>query len=163
MLRWFLSLHAPSHGFSLSPNKISRQASKEVTTPVVPTKQKEKARADDVLPVFGQGVDESQENEIDGGALSPVVSPILLENDLATPAPMKLNNIGRPNGNKFPSLPPPFTPSINKTLNKGKTANETIPPLPEGLTVSVLKSRLEGKKKIKCVLLSTCFVSIHAL
>lgn len=45
------------------------------------------------------------------------------------------------------SLPPPFTPSINRVLKA-----PVIPtPLPAGLTISELRARLNGKKKIKWV------------
>lgn len=43
------------------------------------------------------------------------------------------------------SLPPPFTPSINRVLK----APVMPTPLPAGLTISELRARLNGKKKIK--------------
>ena len=64
-------------------------------------------------------------------------------------------------------LPPPFTPSINKTLNMLGNPDEVgigfqAPPLPEGLTVAQMKTRLTGKNKIKwvpfsAVLICWCF------
>ncbi|KAJ7262179.1 DNA glycosylase [Mycena haematopus] len=51
------------------------------------------------------------------------------------------------------TLPPTFTPSINRTLAK-PARDDGVPPLPEGLTVAELKSRLTGKKKIKGAFLS---------
>jgi len=134
VLRWFLSLHAPSNGFGISPDRPTRPAS-------TAAKEDDKLVDDDVLPVFGQP------KEIDGSL--PPLTPGPLDD-----VPTELNNMGTPGGNEFPSLPPPFTPSINKTLNKGKKANEIVPPLPEGLTVSALKTRLDGKKKIKGALLT---------
>lgn len=44
------------------------------------------------------------------------------------------------------SIPPAFTPSVNKTLNK---IGKSIVPLPSGIDVGLLKGRLDGKKKIK--------------
>jgi hypothetical protein len=56
----------------------------------------------------------------------------------------------------LPSLPEPFTPSIQRTLNmSGAKGLNTPPKLPEGLTVGILKSRLEGKK-VKCVMDLQC-------
>ncbi|KAF8844730.1 DNA glycosylase [Paxillus ammoniavirescens] len=50
----------------------------------------------------------------------------------------------------IPSLPQPFTPSINKVIEGGNGKNGNLTPrtksLPEGLTQAMLKSRLDGKK-----------------
>ncbi|KAF9244874.1 hypothetical protein BU15DRAFT_85727 [Melanogaster broomeanus] len=57
----------------------------------------------------------------------------------------------------IPSLPPSFTPSINKVIEGGNGTNGNLRPwtksLPEGLTPAILKSRLDGKK-IKGALLT---------
>jgi DNA-3-methyladenine glycosylase II len=50
---------------------------------------------------------------------------------------------GEEGDNPFP-IPPPFTPSINRTLRQPLLP--TPHALPDGLTVSILKGRLEGKK-----------------
>ncbi|KIK97105.1 hypothetical protein PAXRUDRAFT_137018 [Paxillus rubicundulus Ve08.2h10] len=50
----------------------------------------------------------------------------------------------------IPSLPQPFTPSVNKVIEGGNSKNGNLTPwtkpLPDGLTQATLKSRLDGKK-----------------
>lgn len=62
---------------------------------------------------------------------------------------------GEPDDNGMTTIPPAFTPSIKKTLDKPAVDAGSEPvPLPAGVDVGLLKSRLDGKKKIKYVLIS---------
>jgi DNA-3-methyladenine glycosylase II len=58
---------------------------------------------------------------------------------------------GTPGAPGLPSMPPPLTPSVTRILSHVPDAPPP-PPLPAGLTVASLRSRLDGKKKIKCVM-----------
>lgn len=88
---------------------------------------------DETLPVFGKGPSTSTSRlpnapAIDASSVPPTITSNLIEGE-------------------FPSMPPPFTPSIKATLEKpGVDEGTDLVPLPEGLSVTVLKSRLEGKK-----------------
>lgn len=124
LVRWFLSLHSPTHLFALSPEKVSGQG-KSVEAPL----NLSASESDDALP----GV-------VDAAYKSKAVE------DVATGARTPLSD---DEDIDLPAVPPPFTPSIHKTLNR-YAAMEPLP-LPEGITVAMLKSRLEGKKKIKYV------------
>jgi DNA-3-methyladenine glycosylase II len=118
LLRWFLSLHSPSHGFSLSPEKID--SDKDVLA----------SQDKDALPSFGE--ESSQQREDRAASLDISSVPPAADDE---------------NGLQLPTMPAPFTPSINRTLNKVRKNNAEAPlPLPEGLTVGILKSRLDGKK-----------------
>jgi DNA-3-methyladenine glycosylase II len=74
-----------------------------------------------------------------------------------TPKKGGSSNLVESNATKVPPsgpLPPPFTPSINRTLRGetlgGSLSQVSIPSLPEGISVSTLKARL-NKKAAKCV------------
>ena len=95
---------------------------------------------DDVLPAQGLIGQDKSEVEIapDLSSVPPAAgavpgTPIGLERDL-------------------PAMPTPFTPSIERTLGTGGSRN-TLEPLPDSLSVAIMRARLDGKKKIKCVIL----------
>jgi len=142
LLRWFLSLHSPSHPFSISPEKVGGQSAEKKKKKGA-AGAKTKGSDNDALPVFEQAAEpESQGCSDLANATSPDITSIPPGNVLSTP----LLNGG---GSELPSMPAPFTPSIKKTLNNRKATGQIPVPLPECLTVAILKSRLEGKKKIK--------------
>ncbi|TFK44684.1 DNA glycosylase [Crucibulum laeve] len=134
LVRWFLSLHSPSHSFSISPQKVGGQASEKKKESKA-KKSTKKDKEDDALPVPGVSKDADA-----GIEQSPDISSI-------PPA----TNLKNGDSEGLASLPPAFTPSIKKTLNKPATSNGSVAPpaLPKGLTIAELKSRLDGKKKIK--------------
>ncbi|TFY63150.1 hypothetical protein EVJ58_g3421 [Rhodofomes roseus] len=113
VLRWFLSLHAPTtHPLTISPEKLPK-----------PEEEAEKNQSNgDVLPVLGEGAAGSQSQT---RALTPDLSSI-------PPAPSALpetpdekgttkdNSLAPSDEDRGNPLPPPFTPSINKTLNMAR-------------------------------------------
>jgi DNA-3-methyladenine glycosylase II len=130
LLRWFLSLHSPSHSFSLSPEKIDQPAKDHSAS-----QNQSQSQDKDALPSFGS---QNNSRQPEGPATSADVSsvPPAVDDEL-----------------QLLAMPTPFTPSINRTLNKvGKKKTKTPLPLPDGLTVVTMKSRLDGKK-IKYVLI----------
>lgn len=151
VVRWFLSLHSSTHNYSISPQKAPGQPS--------PAKKKGKAKGTivaedkDALPAFeAQTISNSQPiNDLSGEPstdVSSVPPTTMLDGDAL--------------GDGIPSMPLPFTPSINKTLNKPGVDSDSDPvPLPDNITVAVLKSRLDGKKKIKCV--HSAFIFLDAI
>ena len=134
VLRWFLSLHAPTaYPLAISPAKLPKTPEEE------PVK---KDKNGDILPTVSEDATGSQSRP---RALTPDLSSVPpAPSGLAkTPAQGKSDD-DESNGM---ALPTPFTPSINKTLNLVATSSDfTPPPLPEGLTPGLLKSRLQGKK-----------------
>ncbi|KAI9068248.1 DNA glycosylase [Trametes sanguinea] len=151
LLRWFISLHPPSHPVSLRKDKLTDQDKGEpITISLSPSK-----------------VANSQEDEsVD--TMQRVATPDA-SSVLPTPdAPLAPKSVakgkekavaeGLPAAPALSALPDPFTPSINKTLNMtatltGEDGDYVPPPLPDGLTVAQMKSRLSGKK-IKGALLT---------
>ncbi|EIN12006.1 DNA glycosylase [Punctularia strigosozonata HHB-11173 SS5] len=146
MLRWFLSLHSPSHRFAIAADKLPKppgdeqQQQQDSAPKATPGSKRKRPRK----PAEGDGdatVEQAAANEelsVPRGS-----SP---DGDATDPA-QEL---------RLPALPTPFTPSIETTLNAGGgdelpgAGKKTKPaPLPEGLSVAVLKSRLDGKKKVK--------------
>lgn len=122
VLRWFLSLHSPSHSFSLSPEKIDQPDDDNSASQL-------QSQDKDALPSFG-GQDSSQQRE--DRAASPDISsvPPAVDDELQPLA-----------------MPVPFTPSINRTLNKVRKKDAKTPlTLPDGMTVATMKNRLDGKK-----------------
>ncbi|KAH7914124.1 DNA glycosylase [Hygrophoropsis aurantiaca] len=140
ILRWFLSLHSPAHSFTLSPEKLSGNDAEAAAI-------KAKAKADeDVLPVLGKEGNEIQEDDATIAGPSDISS--------VPPAPVSatpFKNEAVPAS--LPSLPPLFTPSINKTLH-ADNASAPLEPLPEGLSVAILKNRLNSKNKVKGAILT---------
>lgn len=122
LVRWFLSLHSPTHLFALSPEKVSGQGKS-----IEATLNLSASESDDALP------------EVVDAAYKPRAVEDVATGD-GTP-------ISEDEDVDLPAVPPPFTPSIHKTLNRPTSTGRL--PLPEGLTVATLKSRLEGKKKIR--------------
>ncbi|KAI0355656.1 DNA glycosylase [Trametes cingulata] len=142
LLRWFISLHSPSHPLSLRKDKLADQTEDE--------------------PIAGN-LPPSMGTEGDGG---PITMPRTATPDASSipPAPDSLlvptptvKGKGKAGDDSAPAvgpamaLPEPFTPSINKTLNMkttstGEGGEYKPPPLPEGVTVALMKSRLSGKK-----------------
>ncbi|EPQ57693.1 hypothetical protein GLOTRDRAFT_38343 [Gloeophyllum trabeum ATCC 11539] len=133
LIRWFLSLHNPSYTIDISPQKL----------PKAP--------------------DEKEEEETGGpsDALTPSAPTAFPPVPALPETPKKNRGRGKAKATESDDdddlgpLPPPFTPSINRTLN-ARVPEEVrrVEPLPEGLTVAVLKSRLDGKKKIKGAMLT---------
>lgn len=133
LIRWFLSLHNPSYTIDISPQKL----------PKAP--------------------DEKEEEETGGpsDALTPSAPTAFPPVPALPETPKKNRGRGKAKATESDDdddlgpLPPPFTPSINRTLN-ARVPEEVrrVEPLPEGLTVAVLKSRLDGKKKIKGAILT---------
>ncbi|KAI0630166.1 DNA glycosylase [Trametes polyzona] len=142
LLRWFISLHSPSHPVSLRRDKLSDQ--------------------DQIQPVAGNPPAAGIEGEDGTMALPRAATP---DTSSVPPAPDTFivptstqKGKGKAAANSAPPkvvpampLPEPFTPSIDKVLNMHTTSTEDggeykPPPLPEGLTVALMKSRLSGKK-----------------
>ncbi|KAH9935612.1 DNA glycosylase [Fomitopsis serialis] len=151
VLRWFLSLHAPTaYPLTISPEKLPKNPEEEAKT--------KKSQVDgDVLPVPREDAAGSQSQT---RALTPDLSSMLPAPSALPETPVekgatKGKSQARPNDEDSGNpLPTPFTPSINNILNKAATAADFAPPpLPEGLTAGVLRSRLQGKK-MKGVLLT---------
>lgn len=151
VLRWFLSLHAPTaYPLTISPEKLPKHPEEE-------TEIKKSQVDGDVFPVPGKDTVGSQGQT---RALTPDLSSILpvpsaLPETPVERATTKGKSQARPdNEDSGNPLPTPFTPSINNVLNMAATAADFAPPpLPEGLTAGVLRSRLQGKK-MKGVLLT---------
>ncbi|OBZ68024.1 DNA-3-methyladenine glycosylase 1 [Grifola frondosa] len=153
LLRWFLSLHSPSYPLTISPKKL----------PQNPAEEDEDADKDaNALPITingaSNGASSTQETlsgSLDVSAILP--APVLpatpvRRNNRAGKGKAKAEENSDEAEDEAMALPPPFTPSINKTLNMFASTDEFKPvPLPEGLSAAVLKSRLDGKKKIKYV------------
>lgn len=161
LLRWFLSLHSPTHKITLSPLKLPGTGEDQTATGDTGKKSKTKKSAEtDLLPALGQtskAVEEREPPDNAGVSSIPPV-PTLPE----TPAPRGKKGKAKAaaeyesDGDSDSGvLPTPFTPSINKTLYMA-AKNAEIPPLPSGLSVSELKKRLDTKKKIKYVSSQLC-------
>ncbi|KAH9855095.1 hypothetical protein C2E23DRAFT_607092 [Lenzites betulinus] len=133
LLRWFISLHSPSHPISLRQDKMT-------------------------CPTQSDAVDAGG-SVTQPRAATPDASSILpAPEDTPMPPPAakgkgknKAGKTAEQDGGSAMPLPPMFTPSINKTLNMIPTSTKdggeyTPPPLPESLTVALMKSRLSGKK-----------------
>ncbi|KAI0821636.1 DNA glycosylase [Trametes gibbosa] len=134
LLRWFISLHAPSHPVSLRQDKLTDQAA--VAAQLNSTAEGTPARATTPdassvpqapeRPLLPPAAEKGKEKQRAGNTVETEVSSAM-------------------------PLPAMFTPSINKTLNMVPTSTEdggeyTPPSLPESLTVAQMKSRLSGKK-----------------
>ena len=152
MLRWFISLHSPSHAVFIRKDKLSDQEATDT-----------QLSADNGA---SQTQDEMRDTTPDASALPPALDA------LASSAPKKKGKGKAATGTAAEAdtgmvLPPAFTPSINKTLNMLGNLDEVgigfqAPPLPEGLTVAQMKTRLTGKNKIKwvsfsAILMCWCF------
>ncbi|KAH9895145.1 DNA glycosylase [Cubamyces lactineus] len=144
LLRWFISLHAPSHPVSLRKDKLECPAEDK---PIAATPSK--SNGDEATMLRAATPDAS--------SIPPAPDSALEIGDSSGKGKAKAAGNAVPEGPAM-ALPEPFTPSINKTLNM--TAPSTVdgadykpPPLPEGLTVAQMKSRLSGKK-IKGALLT---------
>jgi DNA-3-methyladenine glycosylase II len=124
LVRWFLSLHSPTHLFALSPEKVSSQGKS--------TEANLNLAASESHDALLEVVDAAYNSKAVGDVATGARTPISKDEDV-----------------DLPSVPPPFTPSIHKTLDRSAIMEPV--PLPEGITVAMLKSRLEGKKKIKYV------------
>ncbi|KIJ67702.1 hypothetical protein HYDPIDRAFT_107169 [Hydnomerulius pinastri MD-312] len=107
------------------------------------------AEGGDALPTFTvTGVSET-ETRPTGSAVPEDISSVPPSSLLQTPHPSASNLAATPSALlPIPSLPKPFTPSINKVIEGNSEGNMKpwTKPLPEGLTSAVLKSRLDGKK-----------------
>ncbi|OSD06705.1 DNA glycosylase [Trametes coccinea BRFM310] len=152
LLRWFISLHSPSHPVSLRKDKLTDQHKDEPVT---------------ISSLSPSKVIDSQEdgsNDTMPRAATPDASSVLPIPDAPLAPNSAMKGKGKAGDESLPvapamsALPDPFTPSINKTLNMtanltGEDGEYVPPPLPEGLTVAQMKSRLSGKK-IKGALLT---------
>ncbi|PIL36242.1 hypothetical protein GSI_01904 [Ganoderma sinense ZZ0214-1] len=147
MLRWFVSLHAPSYPVSIRKDKLLDQ---NTDTQLAGTSSEEATQE--------SSASQSQVRAATPDVSAPPPDPALA----APPAPKKKGKGKGANGagtdaDTGMALPPAFTPSINKTLNMLGNTDEILfqpPPLPEGLTVAQMKTRLNGKNKIKGALLT---------
>ncbi|KAJ8468590.1 hypothetical protein ONZ51_g9542 [Trametes cubensis] len=144
LLRWFISLHAPSHPVSLRKDKLECPSEDK---PIAATPSK--SNGDEATMLRAATPDAS--------SIPPAPDSLLEIDESAGKGKTKAAGTVVPEGPAM-ALPEPFTPSINKTLNM--TAAPTVdgadyqpPPLPEGLTVAQMKSRLSGKR-IKGALLT---------
>lgn len=151
LLRWTLALHSQDYAVTFTPDKL-KSPEKETATPKSTTASKSKGKgkgkkgkkgtavAEDTLPLFGgNAIPEGENADI---STAPPASALVPEQDGADETASAVPEI--------PSMPPPFTPSINKTLSAITLKPGSEPPaLPAGLTVATLKSRLDPKKKIK--------------
>ncbi|KAG2015538.1 hypothetical protein CC2G_008802 [Coprinopsis cinerea AmutBmut pab1-1] len=122
LARWFLSLHSPAHTYTLSPEKVDASTSFQRRK----TNHASNDVEDDALPTVA-----SSANKLEGGEAA-AIGGVNRDGDTMTS-----------DTSASTLLPPPFTPSIQKTLSK---APEKAVPLPTGITISLLKSRLDGKK-----------------
>ncbi|KZT10642.1 DNA glycosylase [Laetiporus sulphureus 93-53] len=151
VLRWFLSLHAPSTlALTISPAKLPKNPEEEEPNESV-----------DALVVNG---DASTSNDL--RHTTPDISAVPPAPTALPVTPVKKNNgkgknRGPADADEVDSvLPAPFTPSINRVLNMNAYGNGAAgaaappSPLPDGLTPAIMKSRLDGKKKIKGALLT---------
>ena len=111
----------------------------------------------DALPTFGAdgtqeevGEEATQQDEGPAPDASSVPPGPLLESPVKGGGANGVNPNGTSSssGGGIPSLPPAFTPSIDKILNDVEKAVPHVP-LPEGLTIAELRLRLSGKKKVK--------------
>ena len=155
-MRWFLSLHSNDHNIALSPEKLKRPEEKPeaISTPTSKGKgRRAKATQEEgVLPTFGDAAPEGSTKDV----LSVALSPASITVDTADDQQMMAGSTG------LAMMPPPFTPSINKTLNNVQEGFKPTP-LPAGMTVATLKSRMDPKKKIKYVIriIHICQVLIY--
>ncbi|EPT04909.1 hypothetical protein FOMPIDRAFT_85468 [Fomitopsis schrenkii] len=135
VVRWFLSLHAPTtHPLIISPAKLPKNPEEEAGN---------KSKSDDVLPTIAEDRAAGSQNQ--PRALTPDLSSVPPAPSALAETPFQKTS-NSDEGNEM-VLPTPFTPSINTTLNMIATSsNFTPPPLPEGMTPGVLKNRLQGKK-----------------
>ncbi|KZT26847.1 DNA glycosylase [Neolentinus lepideus HHB14362 ss-1] len=130
--RWFLSLHSPSHKIDISPQKL----------PKAPNEDDEEGLSGALAPT---------KPPFDASSLPP--APALPETPKKSKQTKKVDN--EEDDEDLGPLPPPFTPSINRTLNAPVSDDvRELEPFPESLSVAILKSRLDGKKKIKGALLT---------
>lgn len=122
---WFISLHSPSHNYTISPEKVGGKAAKKKAKDL-PTKSANEETGEEAEGSSLREEDNPESPDISSAL--PVSSTGTAEQGLAT-------------------LPPPFTPSLKKTLQERAADDGLDPaPLPESLSVSILKSRLDGKK-----------------
>jgi DNA-3-methyladenine glycosylase II len=145
VLRWFLSLHSPTYNVIVTPNKVKSPEEKKAQAQVTPKSKgkgrrgKGEAKVDDnALPLFGEAA-------TDGIAMSSVPPGPVFANPLSDSGATE-EEVGTQV--ELPSMPAPFTPSINRTLNAVKMGTNP-PPLPDGLTITILKNRLNPKNKVK--------------
>ncbi|EJF65257.1 hypothetical protein DICSQDRAFT_159443 [Dichomitus squalens LYAD-421 SS1] len=148
MLRWFISLHSPSHAVFIRQDKLNDQDTTDT-----------QLTADSGT---SQEISQSQ-NEV--RATTAHASALPAAPDALSPSVQNKKGKGKAakeaavEADTGMVLPPAFTPSINKTLNMLGNPDEVgigfeVPPLPEGLTVAQMKTRLTGKNKIKGALLT---------
>lgn len=144
MLRWFISLHSPSHLLSIRKDKLIVQNTNTQST-------ENNSRLEGTSQESNNTQSQVRAAIPDESALLPVPAA------LVPPVPKKKGKGKAENGRGKEAdtgmvLPPAFTPSINKTLNMLGNTDEVLfqpPSLPEGLTVAQMKTRLNGKSKIK--------------
>jgi DNA-3-methyladenine glycosylase II len=94
---------------------------------------------------------QAKEPELDDRAKTPDAA-VFPPSAVPTTPKKASKKINGDSGKEIPLPPPAFTPSIDRTLRRTLPQTYDVPPLPEGMNVKELQSRLDGKKKIKCVL-----------
>jgi DNA-3-methyladenine glycosylase II len=129
ILRWILSQHSDPG----SPVKLNKKSAPDDDPDQMDLDQSQSQSQ-------SQPQTQSQSQELEDATANVVAAT----GSMAPPQTPKKAKKGDaiPNGS---SIPPPFTPSIDRVLRV-----PVVPtPLPTGLTISELKSRLSGKKKVK--------------
>ncbi|KAL6310439.1 DNA glycosylase [Sparassis latifolia] len=151
VLRWFLSLHSPSYSVTLAANKLPKNPEEDEQETDGPEKVDPSANGNTETLPSTTGASRA----LSPDASSVLPAPALPQTPVRNGKGKAKASEGDDSDDSATVLPPPFTPSINKTLHSLNANGEPpSPPLPEGLTPAVMKSRLDGKKKIKGALLT---------
>jgi DNA-3-methyladenine glycosylase II len=142
LARWALARHSPAHPFSLAPEKLPKGDDENEKSDA------DAAAAEETTPIAKAEVAQVRASSPDASSVPPAPAP-------ATPGRGTKSSgaMSTPAALGLPTMPTPFTASIERTLAGATAADDTLPtvngklpPLPQGLSVSVLKSRLDGKK-----------------
>jgi len=162
LLRWVLSLHQPEYRIEVSPKKLPdpkgdpRKAKGSAKLKSTPAKSKKLAEN---TPTSSAEIDSDQEGEPAADELPTLNGrlrrvPIPPPEDASSSLPaVAASTTATPGALGLPSMPPPLTPSVTQALSRAPDAPPP-PPLPAGLTIASLKSRLNGKNKVKYVMLA---------
>jgi DNA-3-methyladenine glycosylase II len=166
LVRWTLARHAPEHAFTLRPDAVEQDAEE---APADPTPgPRTRSRASTPVPAPAEETGDALAQAPPRGS-SPDASSVPPASAADTPAPRRSTRtspLKTPQREGLPALPTPFTASIRRVLAGADAGGEDdelpslAPALPDGLTVPGLKARLDGKKKIKCVLCGGGWVDV---
>ncbi len=174
LLRWVLSLHQPDYRIEVSPKKLpdptadprkANDSTKPRSTPAAKSKKPAKNGSASTAEINSDQEVEPVADELPTlNGPAPATSrrlrraPVLPPEDVSSSLPSAAAATATPGALGLPSIPPPLTPSVTQVLSRAPDAPPP-PPLPAGLTVASLKSRLNGKNKVKYVLLARIRVS----